>query len=62
MAELRFQGLGRRPEAAGALGRLLRAELRQVGEGTPVRVVRAGHAARLPKHAAQIARGVKFWT
>jgi hypothetical protein len=35
MAELSFEGVRRRSEAAGALGALLGAQLRQVGQGTP---------------------------
>ena len=41
VAELGLQGLGRRSEAISALGALLRAQLRQVGQGTPRAVVAA---------------------
>ena len=57
MAELGLKALGGRSDAAGALGRLLCAQLREVGEGTPVHMVRA---AQLPAAAAQVARRVQL--
>ena len=48
VAELRLQGLGGRPEAVRALGALLGAQLRQVGQGPPGSMVAAcPHAARM---------------
>ena len=45
MAELSFERLRRRSEAAGALRALLSAQLRQVGQGTPSGVIPARPAA-----------------
>ena len=48
VAELRLQGLGGRPEAVRALGALLSAQLRQIGQGPPGSMVAAcPHAAHM---------------
>ena len=48
VAELRLQRLGGRPKSVRALGALLRAQLRQVGQGSPGSVVPARpHAAHV---------------